>query len=88
MIYGRRYNLFRCVISTNSYCPFAFVWGFKYKPVEESMASIITTSIVVLYFLITLLVGAWASKKKSSEDYIVAGKVWDFRFFVCSIFRN
>jgi len=38
------------------------------------MASIMTTSIIVLYFLITLLVGAWASKKvKSSEE-----EVWDF----------
>ncbi|HNV94076.1 MAG TPA: sodium:solute symporter family protein [Methanofastidiosum sp.] len=47
------------------------------------MASIMTTSIIVLYFLITLLVGAWASKKvKSSEDYIVAGRSLGFWFFV------
>lgn len=55
------------------------------------MASIITTSIVVLYFLITLLVGAWASKKvKSSEDYIVAGNKFGILVlcFTCSIFRN
>ena len=53
------------------------------------MASIITTSIVVLYFLITLLVGAWASKKvKSSEDYIVAGRSLGFWFFVLLVLSS
>jgi SSS family solute:Na+ symporter len=50
------------------------------------MASIMTTSLVVLYFLIILIIGAWASKKvKSSEDYIVAGRSLGFWFFVILI---
>jgi len=50
------------------------------------MASIMTTSLVVLYFVVILAIGAWASKKvKNSEDYIVAGRSLGFWFFVILI---
>lgn len=50
------------------------------------MASILTTSLVVLYFLVILAIGAWASKKvKNSADYIVAGRSLGFWFFVILI---
>jgi SSS family solute:Na+ symporter len=50
------------------------------------MASIMTTSLVVIYFLIILVIGAWASKKvKNSADYIIAGRSLGFWFFVILI---
>ncbi len=50
------------------------------------MASIMTTSLVVIYFIAMLAIGAWASRKvKSSEDYIVAGRSLGFWFFVILI---
>ena len=53
------------------------------------MASILTTSLVVLYFLVILAIGAWASKKvKNSEDYIVAGRSLGFWFFVILIISS
>ena len=54
----------------------------------ESIA--VTIALIVVYFVILLGIGAWASKKiKSSEDYMLAGRGLGFWLFtlliVCSI---
>ncbi len=52
--------------------------------------TLITLVLMVVYFVVLLGIGVWASKKiKSSEDYILAGRNLGFWLFtlliVCSI---
>ena len=54
----------------------------------ESM--IVTLVLIVVYFIILLVIGVWASKKiNNSEDYMLAGRSLGFWLFtlliVCSI---
>lgn len=50
------------------------------------MTSIATTALVVVYFLLMLGIGAWASRKvKNSADFIIAGRNLGFWFFVILI---
>ena len=46
------------------------------------MADIITTTIIGLYFVLLIGIGAWGSKKvRTTEDYIVAGRSLGFWVF-------
>ena len=46
-------------------------------------ADFITIGVVVIYFLVMLGIGAWASKKiKNTEDYLVAGRQLGFWVFI------
>ncbi|BBL68028.1 sodium:solute symporter family protein [Methanoculleus chikugoensis] len=54
------------------------------------MADLATLAVIVLYFVVLIGIGSWASKKiKNTEDYIVAGRSLGFWVFtiliVCSI---
>lgn len=54
------------------------------------MADLITLAVIVLYFVVLIGIGSWASKKiKNTEDYILAGRSLGFWVFtiliVCSI---
>lgn len=54
------------------------------------MADPITLAVIVLYFVVLIAIGSWASKKiKNTEDYILAGRSLGFWVFtiliVCSI---
>jgi len=46
-------------------------------------ADLITIAVIVVYFLVLLAIGAWASKKiKNTEDYLVAGRQLGFWVFI------
>jgi SSS family solute:Na+ symporter len=46
-------------------------------------ADLITIGVIVVYFLVMLGIGAWASKKiKNTEDYLVAGRQLGFWVFI------
>ncbi len=54
------------------------------------MADLVTLAVIVLYFVVLIGIGSWASKKiKNTEDYILAGRSLGFWVFtiliVCSI---
>ncbi|MDD3857393.1 MAG: sodium:solute symporter family protein [Methanoculleus sp.] len=54
------------------------------------MADLVTLAVIVLYFVVLILIGNWASKKiHNTEDYILAGRSLGFWVFtiliVCSI---
>jgi SSS family solute:Na+ symporter len=49
----------------------------------EVAADLITIAVVVLYFILMLAIGVWASKKiKNTEDYLVAGRQLGFWVFI------
>lgn len=54
------------------------------------MADLATLAVIVLYFVVLIGIGSWASKKiKNTEDYVLAGRSLGFWVFtiliVCSI---